>query len=151
MKYALRTVTWKFKTVEEPIPELAEKSSVVIKSPSDIYNNYKSLFIDKVKERFVVFWLDTAGKVLGFDLVSEGTLDSSLVHAREVFRGAVVATASAIILAHNHPSNSLEPSKQDIEITKQLVQAGLIIDIPIKDHVIFGTDHYTSFVDRGYM
>ena len=151
MKYALRTVTWKFKTVEEPIPELAEKSSVVIKSPHDVYDNYKSLFIDKVKERFVVFWLDTAGKVLGFDLVSEGTLDSSLVHAREVFRGAIVATASAIILAHNHPSNSLEPSRQDIEITRSLVQAGLFMDIPVRDHVIFTSSGYTSFMDRGLL
>jgi DNA repair protein RadC len=149
MKYALRTVTWKFKTVEEPIPELADKSSVVIKSPRDIFDNYKSLFADRVKERFIVFWLDTAGKVLGFDIVSEGTLDASLVHAREVFRGAVVATASSIILAHNHPSNSLEPSKHDIEITRSLVQAGLIIDIPVKDHVIFCGDTYTAFVDRG--
>ena len=151
MKYALRTVTWKFKTVEEPIPELSGKSSVVIKSPRDVFDNYRSLFADRVKERFIVFWLSTSGKVTGFELVSEGTLDASLVSPREVFRGAIVATASSIILAHNHPSNSLEPSKQDIEITKQLVQAGLIIDIPVKDHIIFGTDTYTSFVDRGYM
>lgn len=149
MKYALRTVDWRFKQVEEPIPELLNKSSVTVRSPKDIFENYRSLFADKVRERFIVFWLDTSGKVIGFDLVSEGTLDSSLVHPREVFRGAIVATASSIILAHNHPSNSLEPSKQDIEITKQLVQGGNVIDIPVKDHIIFGRDTYISFTDRG--
>ena len=151
MKYALRTVTWKFKTVEEPIPELSEKSHVIVTKPLDIYSNYRSLFADHVKERFIVFWLSTSGKVLGFELASEGTLDASLVSPREVFRGAIVATASSIIVAHNHPSNSLEPSKQDIEVTKQLVQAGLILDIPLKDHIIFGSETYLSFVDRGYL
>lgn len=149
MKYALRTIDFRFKQVEEPIPELLNKSSVIIRSPKDIFENYGSLFADRVKERFIVFWLDTSGKVIGFDLVSEGTLDSSLVHPREVFRGAIVATASSIILAHNHPSDSLEPSKQDIDITKQLVKAGNVIDIPVKDHIIFCRDTYTSLADRG--
>ena len=149
MKYALRTVEWRFKKVEEPLPELSNKSAVVVKSPKDIFENYRSLFIDKVRERFIVFWLDTSGKVTGFDLVSEGTLDASLVHPREVFRGAIVATASSVILAHNHPSNSLEPSKQDIQITRQLVEAGNVIDIQVKDHIIFVHDTYTSFADRG--
>jgi DNA repair protein RadC len=71
-----------------------------------------------------------------------------LVHPREVFRGAIVATCANIILAHNHPSGNLEPSREDISITKKLVEAGKIVDISVLDHIIFGDDGYTSFVEK---
>jgi len=71
-----------------------------------------------------------------------------LVHPREVFRGAIVATCANIILAHNHPSGNLEPSREDISITQKLVEAGKIVDISVLDHIIFGDDGYTSFVEK---
>lgn len=149
MKYAIRTVTWRFKESIELAPEFAGKPSVVIRSPEDIHTNYKSLFTDQVRERFVVFWLSSMNKVIGFEIVTEGLLNSSLVHPREVFRGAIVTTAAAVILAHNHPSENSEPSQEDIAITKQIVESGRIIGIPVHDHIIFAGDRYTSLAERG--
>ena len=106
------------------------------------------MFDGEVKERFIVFWLSSSNVVIGFEIVSEGILNASVVHPREVFRGAIVATCASIILAHNHPSGNIEPSNEDISITKQLVEAGKIIDIRIFDHIIFGEDAYTSFVEK---
>jgi DNA repair protein RadC len=106
------------------------------------------LFDGEVRERFVVFWLSSANVVTGSEIISEGTLNSSVVHSREVFRGAIVATCANLILAHNHPSGNPEPSNEDISITKKIVEAGKIIDILVSDHIIFADDTYTSFVER---
>jgi DNA repair protein RadC len=106
------------------------------------------LFEGEVKERFVVFWLNSANVVAGFEIISEGILNASVVHPREVFRAAIVATCANIILAHNHPSGNNEPSNEDILMTKKLVEAGKIIDISVFDHVIFADKTYTSFVER---
>jgi DNA repair protein RadC len=106
------------------------------------------LFDGEVKERFVVFWLSSANIITGFEIISEGTLNASVVHPREVFRGAIVATSANIIVAHNHPSGNPEPSQEDISLTKKLVEAGKIIEISVFDHIIFAEDTYTSFVER---
>ena len=151
MKYCLRTVTWRFQEVNESIPELVGKPSIVIGSPRDLFNNYRSLFKDRVRERFLVYWLNSSNKVIGLEVISEGILNASVVHPREVFRGAIVATAAAIIVAHNHPSGSAEPSSEDLEITRQIVQAGKIVGIPCYDHIIFAGDTFTSFAERGLL
>ncbi|MGD1007316.1 MAG: JAB domain-containing protein [Ignavibacteriaceae bacterium] len=109
------------------------------------------MFEGEVRERFIVFWLNNSNSVIGFEVISEGILNSSLVHPREVFRGAIVATCANIILAHNHPSGNLEPSIEDMSITKQLVEAGKIIDIKVYDHIIFGEGTYMSFVEKRLM
>ena len=108
------------------------------------------MFDGFVRERFIVFWLSSSNQVLGFEVISEGLLNSSLVHPREVFRGSIVATSANIILAHNHPSGNLNPSSEDIATTKKLVEAGKIIDIAVFDHIIFG-DGYTSMIEKGLM
>jgi len=151
MKYALRTVTWRFSESKEVIPELKSLSHVIIRGPEDIVRNYRSLFKDQVRERFVVFWLNSANRVLGFEIISEGILNSSLVHPREVFRGAIVVTAASVILAHNHPSDNPEPSAEDIQITKQIVESGKIIGIPVHDHIVFAGDSFTSFAERNLL
>jgi DNA repair protein RadC len=122
---------------------------VVIRSPSDVFENYQSLFKDQVRERFVVLWLNSANKVIGFEIITEGLLNSSLTHPREVFRGAIVSTSASIILAHNHPSGNPEPSQEDISITKQIVESGKIIGIPVHDHIIFADNNFTSLAERG--
>ena len=106
------------------------------------------MFDGEVKERFVVFWLNSANVITGFEVISEGTLNSSVVHPREVFRGAIVATCANIIIAHNHPSGNPDASQEDISITKKLVEAGKIIDISVFDHIIFAEDTFTSFVEK---
>jgi DNA repair protein RadC len=149
MKYAIRTVTWRFNESIELAQEFTNTRSVTILSPEDIFKNYQSLFKDQVRERFVVFWLSSVNKVLGFEVVTEGLLNSSLVHPREVFRGAIVASSAAILIAHNHPSGNSEPSQDDIAITKQLVEAGKIIGITVHDHIIFAGESFASFAERG--
>ena len=148
MKYCLRTVTWKFRETIELVPELEGKKRVIVQGPEDIIRNYASIFKDQVRERFIVFWLDSVNRILGFEVVTEGLLNSSLAHPREDFRGAIVATAASVIVTHNHPSDNPEPSGEDIAITKQLVEAGKIIGIPVHDHIVVAGETYTSFAER---
>jgi DNA repair protein RadC len=140
---------WKFKESLEELPNLRTRRSVVLRSPEDVFRLYGDLFTGQVRERFVVFWLDASNKVTGFEIVTEGTLNSSLAHPREIFRGAIVATAASIIVAHNHPSGNPEPSSEDIEITRQLAESGKVIGIPVHDHIIFAGDAFTSLAERG--
>ena len=111
---------------------------------------------DTEKEAFVVFLLDRKNRVKSWHMVSVGTIDTSLVHAREVFRAACVAAAASVIVAHQHPSGDPTPSAEDVKITKQLVAAGQVVGIPVLDHVVIG-DHailppgYVSLRDKGYL
>lgn len=102
-------------------------------------------------EQFGVMLLDTKRRVLRTTLVSIGTLDASLVHPREVFREAATAGAAAIVLFHNHPSGDPEPSEDDVELTKRLVAAGVLMGIDVVDHVILGDVRYCSLVEKGYL
>jgi DNA repair protein RadC len=150
MKHFIRTISWKFHDATILYPNLP-KQNVIVRSPEDLFNNFHSLFNGHVKERFVIFFLSSSNSVNGFEIITEGTLNSSLVHPREVFRGAIVATCAAIILAHNHPSGNQEPSAEDVAITKQIIEAGKIIGIPVHDHIIFTDNNYTSFAERGLL
>jgi DNA repair protein RadC len=151
MQYHIRTVTWKFAEARDVLPELNASRNIQINDPQKLYTRYKALFDNQVRERFVVFWLSTANKVTGFDVISEGNLNASIVHPREVFRGAIVATAASIILAHNHPSDNPNPSNEDKHITRQLVESGKIIGIPVHDHLIFTNTGYYSFAEGGLL
>jgi DNA repair protein RadC len=113
-----------------------------------MFNMFKQMFLNLVQEVFIVYWLNSANKVIGFDTISQGNLNSSIVHPREVFRGAVISSCASIILAHNHPSGNPEPSAEDISITKKIHEAGKLLDIPVFDHIIFAGDSYTSFVEK---
>lgn len=106
------------------------------------------MFDGEVKERFVVIWLSSSNNVIGFEIISEGILNASIVHPREVYRGAITATCANIICMHNHPSGNPEPSNEDIALTKKLVSAGEILDIKVFDHIIFAENTYTSFVEK---
>lgn len=97
--------------------------------------NYFSLFKDE-KERLISILLDSKNKIIGIDLVSVGTLNYSLVHPREVFRKAIAAGSNAIIIAHNHPSNSTDPSPADIKVAKTLEKCGDILGIQLLDSLI---------------
>src|SRR5664279_3930144 len=150
MKYHSRTISWRFRESCE-LPELKEKSSITIRTPSDLHDNYHSLFDNQVRERFVVFWLNSANKVIGFEIITEGLLNTSLTHPREIFRGAIVATAASIIIAHNHPSENSDPSDEDIRVTRQIVEAGKIVGIPVHDHIIFTNGTVTSLAESGLL
>jgi len=102
-------------------------------------------------ECFVVLLLNTRHRVKGHHLVSIGTMDTILVHSREVFRCAVVACASAIVLMHNHPSGDPTPSEADIKVTRDLVRAGQLLKIEVLDHVIVGNPSHSSLRELGYI
>lgn len=106
------------------------------------------IFRSAKKEHFYAFLLDTHNRIIGREIVSIGTLNASLIHPRECFRTAIVKTAASVIFVHNHPSGGLEPSQEDITVTKRLVDAGKLLGIAVLDHVIVTTDSYTSFRER---
>jgi len=106
---------------------------------------------EEAQEVFGILLLNTKNKIVAAHEVSRGALNSSLVHPREVFKPAVLHNAAAIICFHNHPSGDPEPSRDDIEITKRLVEAGKIMGIEILDHIIVGEDSYVSLKERGVM
>ncbi len=128
--------------------ELAERRvkplRSVIKSPRDVFLYAKPLVAGLLKEHFLVLFLDCKNNVLKHEVVSVGTLDASLVHPREVFRSAIKEGCASIILVHNHPSGDCNPSKEDLDVTERLVDAGKLIGISVLDHVIIGNDSFWS-------
>ena len=125
----------------------------VIRSPEEVYQAAKQLLAlhEKPQEHFCILCLNTKNKIVGVHTISIGSLNASIVHPREVFKAAILNNASRIICLHNHPSGDPEPSKEDIEITRRLVEAGEIIGIEVLDHVIIGEQRYLSMKERGLM
>ncbi len=102
------------------------------------------------REHFVVLFLNAAHDVVGVNTVSIGTLTASLVHPREVFKGAILANAAAVVVAHNHPSGDPSPSREDKLTTRRLVDAGKLLGIPLLDHVVLGDgNRHHSFREVG--
>ncbi|OGF58395.1 MAG: hypothetical protein A2Y62_15000 [Candidatus Fischerbacteria bacterium RBG_13_37_8] len=114
----------------------------------DAYHLMKHKFLLEKKEFFYILLLDIKNKLLKACMISQGTLTSSLVHPREVFNPAIKESAASIILIHNHPSGDPKPSLEDVEITRQIKQAGFIIGIKVLDHVIIGNNAYFSFAEQ---
>jgi DNA repair protein RadC len=106
---------------------------------------------DKRQEHFICITLNGAGEVLGSRIITVGLLNHSLVHPREVFADAITDRAASVICVHNHPSGSLEPSPQDIAITTQLREAGLLLGIQLIDHIIVTKSGYLSMKERGLL
>lgn len=122
-----------------------------IASPEDVAHRYIPRLRDLQHERFMVLLLNNAGRIIRECVISEGIVNASLVHPREVFRPAVTELASSVILLHNHPSGVREASREDHMITRQLVQAGRMIDIPVHDHIIICGAGYISFAENGWL
>ena len=106
-------------------------------------------WFDPAKEALVVLILNTRRRIIGHNLVTLGLLDTCYVHAREVFRPAIVAAGSAVVLIHNHPSGDASPSDADIKVTRDLMRAGQLLKIELLDHIIIGDGH-VSLKERGY-
>ena len=134
------------KRLEDP-PESDKKP--VVKTPEDVENLVRTKLKGKKKEYFLVLSLDTRGKLIKTSEVSVGSLDSSIVHPREVFKEALTASAASVIFVHNHPSGDPEPSEDDIKLTKRLTDAGNILGIDVLDHVITGDDDFRSLKREG--
>jgi DNA repair protein RadC len=112
--------------------------------PAEVAEECRS-FRGKKKEHFCVIFLDTQNRIIGRHLVSVGTLNASLIHPRETFRRAILKNCCSVIVVHNHPSGSLEPSPEDVDVTTRLVKAGQLLGIAVLDHVIVTRSAYFSF------
>ena len=126
---------------------LQNKQSVLLLSPQDVWDQLKDIR-DNKKEHFVVFFLDARNQEIKREIISVGSLNANLVHPREIFEPAVRHLAAQVIIAHNHPAGDPSPSQEDSEITKQLVDAGKLLGIDVKDHVIVSKTNYFSFKDK---
>jgi DNA repair protein RadC len=119
----------------------------VVTCGKDFYNYYKQQLRDKKQEVFMVVLLDTKNRIIREEKVSVGSLSSTLVHPREVFKPAIRDSAASVAIVHNHPSGDPTPSPEDIEITDRLKSAADLIGIKLLDHVVVGEGTYVSFVD----
>ncbi len=119
-----------------------------ITEPKDVAEMFIPILRDEVQEKFVVICLNAANNILKYKAIFTGTLNSSVVHSREIFKFAIENNSANIILMHNHPSGNCEPSREDIAITKTIVEAGKIIDIKVFDHIILAGNNFSSFVER---
>jgi DNA repair protein RadC len=124
---------------------------VQVCSPEDVAAVYGPLMRDLKQEIFKIVLLNTANVIIGDRTISEGGLAASIVEPRAVFRTAMLENAAALICLHNHPSGNPEPSREDIRITRQLVEVGKLVGIPVHDHLIIAGTTYTSLAERGIM
>ncbi|WP_226668697.1 RadC family protein [Metabacillus litoralis] len=136
--------------------KLVKESSLLykersIRSPNDGYQLMKLFLEDKDREHFIVASLDTKNQPVSINVCHIGSLNASIVHPREVMKAAVLSNAASIIVGHNHPSGKTEPSKEDLEVTKRLKEAGKIIGIDVLDHIIVGDETFTSLKEKGYI
>lgn len=129
-------------------PEMGNYS---IKTPENLVKAIRKSIEDKAKEHFKLILLNTRNKIIGVSTISVGTLNASLVHPREVFKEALVHSASSIILVHNHPSDDPEPSDDDLTLTRRLADAGRLMGIEVLDHIIITRSGHTSFKAKGLL
>ncbi len=131
------------------LPSSPGKEKPVFHCPEDVAAWYVPKLRDLKHEEFWSLLLTSANRLIAEVQVTTGTLNSSLVHPRECFKEALKQSAATVIFLHNHPSGNPEPSQEDVTITKQLVESGKILGIPVHDHIIVAGDSFTSLADRG--
>src|SRR5713226_90213 len=132
-------------------PDTAQSEPVHIRGPQDVHRFLHERASQELAEVFYVLTLNSQSRVVSCQEVTRGTLTSSLVHPREVFRLAIAEGAAGIIVIHNHPSGDPTPSADNRAVTRQLVDAGKLLDIPVYDHVIIGGSRYVSFAEAGLL
>ncbi|WCF05938.1 DNA repair protein RadC [Paenibacillus thiaminolyticus] len=120
-----------------------------ISKPEDVYQTVAADMSALDKEHFVIILLDSKNRIISIETISVGTLNSAIVHPREVFKPAITKGAASIICVHNHPSGDPTPSPEDICLTEILIDAGKIIDIDVLDHIVIGTEGYISLREQG--
>ncbi|MBJ6361832.1 DNA repair protein RadC [Paenibacillus sp. GCM10012307] len=137
--------------------ELAKTLSVptqnqqTIRSPKDAFDLLEPDFRHSTKEHFTCLFLNTKNRLIFKEVISIGSLNSAIVHPREVFRAAIKRCSASLICSHNHPSGDSTPSPEDIELTKRLVSAGEIVGIEVLDHIIIGESSFVSLKEQGLM
>lgn len=136
--------------------KLVKESSLLykernIRSPKDAYTLMKHFLGDLDREAFIVISLDVKNSPVSINICHVGSLNSSIVHPREVMKTAILSNAASIMVGHNHPSGNCTPSTEDIEVTKRLLEAGKIIGIELLDHIIVGNENFVSLKEKDYI
>ena len=127
-------------------------SEELLSTPADVALYARGLRLHEAdRERFVALHLNARNSVVAHETVSIGSVSAALVHPREVFKAAILANAAAVVLLHNHPSGDITPSKEDIELTRRMVEAGRLLGIDVLDHLIIGGSEFLSLKERGLM
>lgn len=124
---------------------------IYLSGPSDVADMLMHEMAGLDREHFRAILLNTKNRILGIRTISVGSLNSSVVHAREVFKAAVSESAQAIVLVHNHPSGVPDPSPEDIAVTERLSEAGRILGIEVLDHVVLGGQGFVSLKELGHL
>ena len=122
-----------------------------VRSPEDTANIIRDFIGDSDREIFVFLGLSTKNEPQVLQVVHTGSINSSIVHPRDVMKALILANCAACIISHNHPSNDVSPSPEDIKVTERLVAAGRILGIDVLDHLILATDRYLSLKEKGYI
>ena len=120
-----------------------------VKKPEEVWELVQGRLAGKKEEHFLAVFLNIRSHVIKTEEISVGSLDASIVHPRELFKKAMKATAASVVLVHNHPSGDPEPSNEDIQLTKRLVEVGELMGIAVLDHVIVGEDTFISMKREG--
>jgi DNA repair protein RadC len=129
---------------------IGESHSTPVRKSSEAAKVLRPLFENLDREQFVVLLLDAQHKPIGVNIVSVGSLNASIVHPKEAFKAAILANSSAVVVSHNHPSGSVEPSPEDIELSRRLREAGELLGIRVLDSIVLGEgESFYSFVDAG--
>ena len=151
-KYTTKLTENKRVVLEKEVTMNCPTLTYAIKSPGDAATIGKEFMRihEKPEEYMYMICMNTKNKVIGVFEVSHGTVNSSLVSPREAFQKALLANAVSVIFMHNHPSGDNVPSREDIEVTKRLVEAGKIVGIEVLDHLVIG-DNYCSLKEKGYV
>jgi DNA repair protein RadC len=136
--------------------KLVKETSILYKNrrvskPADAVNLVQEFLEDSDREHLIICCLDTKNQPTAIHTVSIGSLDSAIVHPREVFKAAILANSSSIIVCHNHPSGDPNPSREDVEISQRLIEAGNIIGISVLDHIIVGENRFFSLKEQGLL
>ena len=147
-KHAKRVDIVSIKMVKEGSTKYENRK---IETPFDAYVLLKNFLEDSDREKLLVVCLDTKNQPINICTVSVGTLNSSLVHPREVFKTAILSNSNQIMLAHNHPSGISAPSNEDKAMTNRIKDAGVILGIELIDHIIIGSNEYFSFKENKLM
>lgn len=122
--------------------------NMLLNTTEKAHNLFKRYFKNQKQEKLMAIYLDQKKRLISYKTLFIGTIDCSIVHPREIFNEAIKNSASAIILIHNHPSNDINPSKEDIEITKNIKTSGKMLGIPLLDHIITNGEEYYSFYEK---
>ena len=122
-----------------------------LRSPKDGYRLFTQFLGELDREYFVVMCLDTKNQPTAINICHIGSLNASLVHPREVMKAAILSNAASILIGHNHPSGVPDESREDVEVTKRLVETGKVIGIDVLDHLVIGDDQYVSLKEKGYI